>query len=388
MSDRLPLAFFLATRDEPVEPGDDTWLRALPLSRHPVLAVAPATVEKAVTYGDYFTAIAGFLEKDQYRTVKTALADTPDPDVDLTQVRDLAVCLVKHGEFYHPARVVVATGRGEKSFVVNVAVSPTGRDRINQEFKLLERLGSEFEKPVLPKVYDLEEITSLGGKKMPMFSGRWFEGFCEFHLTEGQPEGMSNVIVWDPDTPLFYLTEKQAENAFRQVAAILTGAYNFFTFEQIGAWHHAAGDFILKPVDADRVDVRLITVRDYAPHIADAEADPEALIEGLLLFFLNLTIRNRIDRLDGTRALAWADDYTLQGTIKGFFSGLESVVRRLNLPPTFANEFKNYILAHPPAALRDLFSALAARIPDSSPEHDFVKNRIDQHADLFRSFLV
>ena len=387
MLDRLPLAFFLATPDEPVEPGDDTWQRPLPLSRHPVPVAAPVTGEKAVTYGDYFTAIAGFLEKDQYRTVKTALADPPDPDVDLTQVRDLAVYLVKHGEFYHPARVVVATGRGERPFVVNVAVSPTGRERINREFKLLARLCREFEQPVLPRVYDLEEITCPSGKKLPMFSGQWLEGFCEFHLTVGQPEGMSNVIVWDPDNTPVYLTEKQAENAFRQVAAILTGAYNFFTFEQIRAWHHAAGDFILRPLDADRVDVRLITVRDYAPHIADVEPDPAALIEGLLLFFLNLTIRNRIDRLDGTKALAWADDYTLQGTINGFFSGLESVVRKLDLPPTFAGEFKNYILAHPPAALRDLFLALAARIPDISPEHDFVKNRIDRHADFFRTFL-
>ena len=65
MPDKLPLAFFLATPDEPVEPGDDTWQRPLPLSRHPVPAASPATDEKAVTYGDYFTAIAGFLEKEE-----------------------------------------------------------------------------------------------------------------------------------------------------------------------------------------------------------------------------------------------------------------------------------------------------------------------------------
>ena len=387
MLEKLPLAFFLATPDEPVAPGDDTWKRPLPISRLPVPTAAAATDENVVAYGDYFTAIAGFLEKDHYRAVKTALADTPGTGVDLAQVSGLAVFLVKHGAFYHPARVVAATGRGERSFVVNVAVSPTGRDRINQEFNLLGRLRREFEQPVLPGVYDLEEMTCPNGKKLPLFSGQWFDGFCEFHLTENHPEGLSNVIVWDPERAPFHLTKQQAESAFRQVAEILTGVYNFYTFEQIRAWHHAAGDFILRPVDADRVDVRLITVRDYAPDIADAEPDPAALVEGLLLFFLNLTIRNRIDRLEGTGELAWAEEYTLKATIEGFFSGLEVVVGKLDLPSTFSGEFKNYIRAHPPAALHDLFSALAARIPDTSPEHDFIEKRIERHTALFRTFL-
>jgi hypothetical protein len=271
--------------------------------------------------------------------------------------------------------------------VVNVAASPAGRDRIEREFTLLKRLGREFQQPCLPRVYALAEIGCPDGKKLPMFSGQWFEGFFEFHLTAEPPEGMSRVIVWDPDNPPFYLSEKQAQNAFRQVAAILTGAYNFFTFEQIRAWHHAAGDFILRPVDADRVDIRLITVREYAPHIEKAAPDPAALIEGLLLFFLNLTLRNRIDRLDGTGGLAWADDYILKGTIDGFFSGLEVIVPNLDLPSSFPGEFKNYLRSHPPGALRELFSALVARIPEASPERNFVKKRIDRHADLFRIFL-
>ena len=387
MPEKLPVAFFLATPDEPVEPGDDTWQRPLPLSRRPVPAAVAGTAEKAVTYGDYFTAIAGFLEKDHYQGVQSALADEPGPGGDASRVKALAVFLVKHGAFYHPARVVAATGRGPRPFVINVAVSKTGRERIRREFGLLKRLYRKTEHPVLPRVYDLAEMTCPNGQKLPMFSGQWLEGFCEFHLTGSPPDGLSNVIVWDPDGAPFYLTETQAENAFRQAAAILTSTYNFFTFEQIRAWHHAAGDFILKPLDTDRVDVRLITVRDYAPHIADAEPDPAALVEGLLLFFLNLTIRNRIDRHNGTGALAWADDYALKGTIEGFFSGLDMVIRNLGLPGSFAGEFKNYIQAHPPAALGDLFSALANRLPDTSPEHDFVKNRIGRHADLFRKFL-
>ena len=380
MSEMIPLAFFLATAARPVVPGDDTWQHPLPLSRRP----QATTHKETVTYGDYFTAVGDFLEKEHYRAVKEALVDTFGVKADMLRVRRLAVFLVKHGEFYHPARVVVKYGQGEFSFVVNVAISKTGRDHIKGEFNLLARLFPEFELPVLPKVYHQAEIPSGDNTKIPMFSGQWFEGFCEFHITADHPENMSSLIVWDQDDTRFYLTKQQAEDVYRQAAFILTNAYNFFTFEQISAWHHAAGDFILKSVDTTRVDLRLITVRNYAPLIENTEPDPAALIEGLLLFFLNLTIRNRLDRLDGTGVLAWADDYTLKGTINGFFNGLTQVVRKQDLPQTFPAEFKNYIQAHSPEALHDLFSAVVDTIPDTSPEHDFVTKRLGKHVDLFR----
>ncbi len=391
MPEKIPLEFFLATKTRPVAPGDDIWEQPLPLSRQPQTAALTTANEKTVTYGDYFSAIGDFLEKDRYRAVTMALADAFDVKPDLQRVRGLAVFLVKHGEFYHPARVVVNAWYGEFSFVVNVAISKTGCDHIKGEFNLLARryseFGLEFERPALPRVYHLDEIPSRDDKIIPMFSGQWFEGFCEFHITADHPENMSNLIVWGQDETSFFLMPKQAEDVYRQVALILTAAYNFFTFEQISAWHHAAGDFILKPVDATRVDLRLITVRQYTPLIENPAPDPATLIEALLLFLINLTIRNRLDRLDGTGALAWADDVALKGTISGFFKGLSLVVSKADLPETFPTEFKNYLRAHSEEALRDLFGAVADRIPDTSPEHDFVKKRLREHADQFYSLL-
>ncbi len=387
MPEKIPQAFFLGTPDRPVVPGDDTWQRPLPLSRRPVPAETESTAGKTVTYGDYFSAVGGFLEKDQYRTIRAVLADTIGSPVEINSVRGLDVFLVKHGEFYHPARVVVASGSGDHSLVINVAVSKAGRDHIKGEFRLLTELYREFEPPVLPRVHDFDEIACGGNKKLRMFSAQWLAGFHEFHLTANPPQNMSNLIVWGRDETKYYLTTKQAEDLYRQAAGILTTAYNFFTFEQVSAWHHAAGDFILTPVDATRVELRLITVRKYAPLIENAEPDPAALVEGLLLFFLNLTIRNRLDRLDGTGALAWADDYAVKGTITGFFNGLTQVVRKLDLPQTFPAEFKNYIQAHSPETLHDLFSAVVDTIPGNSPEHDFIKNRLGKHEALFRTFL-
>ncbi len=387
MPETIPLDFFLATRENPVSVRDDIWLRPLPLFRQAGPAETAAAAGSPVTYGDYFTAIGSFLEKDHYRIVRTVLNEKSGTTADINSVRGLAVFLVKHGAFYHPARVVVASGHDDHDFVINVAVSKTGRDHIAGEFELLAALSGAFEQPVLPRVYALGAISYGNNQQLPMFSGQWFEGFYEFHLTANPPENMSNLIVWDQAETAFFLTKEQAENTYQQVAGILTTAYNFFTFEQISAWHHAAGDFILKPVDATQVDLRLITLRKYAPLIENAEPDPAALVEGLLLFLLNLTIRNRLDRLDGTGALAWADDYALKGTINGFFNGLTEVVRKLDLPQTFPTEFKNYIQAHSPEALHDRFSAVADTIPGNSPEHDFIKDRLGKHETLFRTFL-
>ncbi len=387
MPEKIPLEFFLATPDHPVIPGDDTWQRPLPLSRKSRAIENSIADETTVSYGDYFTAVGRYLEKERYRTVNQGLKDTVGRKIEQRNLQKLSVFLVKHGEFYHPARVVVKTGSGDLSFVVNVAISGVGRDHIKEEFNLLVGLYSVFESPALPRVYDLDEIPSGPGWKIPMFSGQWFGGFCEFHLSADPPENRSNIIVWDQAETAFFLTKKQAEDTYTQVASILTSAYNFFTFEQISAWHHAAGDFILRPVDATHVDLRLITVRKYSPLIDAVEPDPATLVEGLLLFFLNLTIRNRLDRLDGTGDLAWVDDYALKGTINGFFNGLTQVVRKLDLPQTFPEEFKNYVQAHSPEALHDLFSAVVDTIPGNSPEHKFIKNRLGKHEALFRTIL-
>jgi hypothetical protein len=379
MPEMISLAYFLATKTRPVLPGDDTWQRPLPLSRQP----QTVTTEEVVTYGDYFTAIGAFLEKDHYRAVKAALEDAFHAQADLQYVGGLAVFLVKHGEFYHPARVVVKYGQAAISFVINMAISKTGRDHIKDEFSLLARLFPAFVPPAVPKVYHLDEVSCREDTRLPMFSAQWFEGFCEFHITAEPPEHMSNLIVWDQDDTSFLLTKPQAEDAYRKIAEILTTGYSFFTFEQISAWHHAAGDFILKPIDADRVDVRLITIRKYTPLIANRHPDAATLVEGLLLFLMNLTVRNRIDRLDGTGALAWAAEYALKGTILGFFSGLNRMVAKEDLPETFPCDFKNFIRAHSREALFDLFSAVVNQIPAASPEYAFIMKRLEEHADLF-----
>jgi len=385
---KIPLKFYLTARDSPILPGSDIWHQPLPTSRLHQGPTSKKIDEKTISYGDYLSTVGQFLEKDNYRVVMTALAHCSPGTAVPEQVRGLAVFLVKHGEFYHPVRVVVETGGAEYAFVVNGAVSDAGRDHIESEFKWLAGLDEQFDTPVVPRVFHLDQIAAANGDVIPMFSAEWFDGFCEFHLTDKFPENRSNVIVWEKDESTYFLTHEQAMDMYGKVAFTLTTAYNFYTFGHISGWHHAAGDFIVKPLDATRVDLRLITVRSYTPLVDNPSPDPADLIEGLLLFLLKLSIRNRLDRLDGTGDLGWAGDYALKGTLDGFFRGLSVLAAKMELPADFKDQFKNVLNCYPPDALQTLFSAVVDKIPTSSPEHGFLHDRITAHAALFGSILA
>lgn len=385
---KIPLNFFLTARHTPILPGSDIWHQPLPTSRLHQGPTGNKNDENTISYGDYLAAVGRFLENDNYRVVMTALAHGSQGTATAEQVSGLAVFLVKHGEFYHPARVVIETGAAEYAFVVNGAVSDAGRAHITVEFSWLAGLYEQFDTPVVPRVFHLGEIETANGDVIPMFSAEWFDGFCEFHLTEASPEKKSNLVVWEKDESTYYLTREQAMDMYGKVAFTLTTAYNFYTFEHISAWHHAAGDFIIKPLDEARVDLRLITVRSYTPLIDNPAPDPADMIEGLLLFLMKLSIRNRLDRLDGTGDLAWAGDDALKGTIDGFFRGLSVMAAKLDLPTDFRDQFENVLSCYPPEALQTLFSAVVDKIPASSPEHGFLHERITAHAALFHSILA
>jgi hypothetical protein len=105
------------------------------------------------------------------------------------------------------------------------------------------------------------------------------------------------------------------------VARILTAYYNWNTFRQIYPWHHAAGDFVLRE-EGGKVDVRLVTIRDYRPVVDFSTRKRAGKLLALILFFLHLTVQMRLDRLDGIGDVIWAEDHCLEGAVAGFFQGL------------------------------------------------------------------
>jgi hypothetical protein len=265
------------------------------------------------------------LLRNNCQKILEALAHRLGRLVTLEEVDSIEIRTEKHGAFYHVARADLRVSRQIVSFAVNVAVSDTAKAELERDFRLLQILTNRYNYKFLPQVYFKGAgIYREPGKPLRwlhMFVAEWFQDYHEFHLHRDQADGSSRMLVWDLDRGSRYLSEHQCVSLYRLAATILTLYYNCNNFKQIYPWHHAAGDFVLR-VKGDTVDLRLVTVRDYAAVVDFAAGKKVGKLLALVLFFLHLTIQMRIDRLDGVGEVVWAEDYCLEGVVPGFFEGL------------------------------------------------------------------
>ncbi|MEE8540454.1 MAG: hypothetical protein V3S66_02235, partial [Desulfobacterales bacterium] len=358
------------------------WTARLPLSR-------PSSDQKEdlpLSYGTYFDGLRTFLEKDEFSAIRTACGESLQKDLTLAEVEKVDIFLAKHGEFYHPARVEALICGQKKVFVLNVALTPTGRDGIEREFHHLKRLEAEFQVPYLPKVYRLGNVVAENKYPMRMFLGEWFEDYSEFHLSKDPADEKRKVVVWDVNYGNYYLSQKETRDVYRQAALILTSYYNLETFEQIYPWHHAAGDFVLKRVN-QKIDLKLITVRNYAPFfdhkrgLEEDEGRMEILLNGMLVFFLNMMMRMRLDRVDGVEEMVWAGETALRGAVEGFFQGLATQPSISDLPGPIDDIFGMYLFKITLSELTDLCSAIVQKgYHPQAPETSVIKANLASHA--------
>jgi hypothetical protein len=374
-------SYYLYNTTAPVDQNHPAWQQLLPLSRH----FAGEKDGFSISHGDYFLGLRSFLENDDFDIISRAFEVRLAKKVKPANIREIRVCLAKHGEFYHPARVEVYSGRQAVGFVLNAALSGTGIRSIHGEFRTLRRLNSEFSLAFIPRVYGFGEAHTAGGRKIPMFFGDWLDGYHEFHVADDPSGHGRNIYAWDGDeTPSPFSQDQQAE-IYRQAARILTYYYNVESFEQVSGWHHAAGDFIVRADDSG-VDLKLITVRRYAPHLkmtGDSETgngpDAETILQALLLFFLNLSIRMRLDRIDGVGDLVWIDRLAVAATLEGFFEGLGLKEPISSLPDAIDRCFAYFLSVCTAEDLGELCQSVAATLDRRAPETPIVRQNLKEH---------
>lgn len=375
-----PVNYFLYHHQYPVDATLPEWGTTIPVHR-------PGSTQTnllSISYGDYFTAVSDFLNADNGHGLIYALSRQLNRTVSMADIDQIDIIIQKHGAFYHPARVEVRIGSHTTAFVVNVAISAEGRDGLGVEFDLLQRLNESFSRRYVPAVY-YQAVVGCEKKQceLRMFLGEWLNGFHEFHIHLG--DGAHPTLhVWNPNQGVV-LDNRQKIRLYRQVAEILTYYYNLQTFEQIFPWHHAAGDFVVR-IHGNKPIVRLITVRGYSS-LVDAEArDPATILDALLRFFIHLSLRTRIDRVDGTGDLIWADNDAVVGTLLGFFDGLAAKSRILEMSGS-VKDFMGYHLSHLlraelVARIEDMISAY----PSQSPErHQMALHQRDHAEALYKS---
>ncbi len=319
-------AFFVSGEENQVFPGSQLWdvpLSGEKTSKFCEISSQNIAKTQAITIGDYFSAAKQFLAENDFLKIRTGLDIFFKRPVPIHQVERIVVSLEKHGAFYHPIKVQVRNKINQScSFVLNGAVSKPGLALIENEFQLISHLNSTFSKHYLPKAYGADVFKTVKGK-IGFFLGEWLEGYKEFHVTENR--GIRQTVIWESDGTCHYISEESALPIYQEVSRILTYYYDIETFEQVFPWHHAAGDFIVKKKNG-RTEVKLITVRGYSSLMELGEQNDNKtiyILPALLFFFLNLTIRVRLDRLDGTGPTVFLGDKIIKPIVNGFLSGLD-----------------------------------------------------------------
>jgi hypothetical protein len=330
--------------------------------------------EAGVCYGHYVRAVESVLQNKEGEVVPLLMKGLfPE---SLSPVISIHVEILKHGHFYHPARMTLSTDDKEHLVVINLAVTPEGGACAGREFALLGALSERSE--ALPKVHALKTVV-VGGHTVVLFFGAWFEGFHEFHQTR-RTSG-DEVVVW-ADAGHQILSKEAETSVYRQAAEILTRLYNPFSFELVQPWHHAAGDFVVNCESFPPL-VKLITVRQYLP-MAEVEApDGDDVLEGALVFLMLLSIRNRLDRYDGIGEVAWVGDHGVAATIEGFFDGMAEFANIGSLVGALGPWVERYLASHTEEDLWETALTVVSSFNPKASEMGVVKENLAKHVAVF-----
>ena len=279
-----------------------------------------------LTLGDYFDSIRDFVLREHRKAFEDVLRKRLNDDsIGFHEIEKVLIRSEKHGALYHLASIEVFTRGGMSAkLAVSTALSEAGKLCLAREFDTLKFLNHTFNVSYVPEPY-LKGVVKrqVGSEKesLDMFLTEWFEDYHEWHLSYDENVKEQRIRIWDLKNGHRIATSKEGFEIFRQASGILTLYYNTQDFRQIYPWHHAAGDFVVKSKDRV-IEVKLASARQYKTVMAFPSKEAINPMVSLVYFFLDLTVRMRLDKLEGIGQTAWADGFSIKATTTGFFDGL------------------------------------------------------------------
>lgn len=270
------------------------------------------------------------------------------------------------------------------TFAINAAILPEQRAFLAVEQRLLRSLFTRFPSSVagIPRPLLSGSIRLKNGQTdspLDLFVAEWFRDHHEFHLcarAHGSHDAPLRLHVWKPGQNDLYLDNTRIRELYRGAALILTFYLDTHSFRQIYPWHHAAGDFIVDE-SVTPVSVKLVTARGYRSLLPGKSNAGDKML-GALHFFVNLTIRMRIDRVEGTGDLAWAGPAAFYGIIRGFAEAWENKERENPEVPGAREIFSFYLGLSPEERLA--FAEIAALNGQvETDETEFLATRLTEH---------
>jgi hypothetical protein len=343
----------------------------LPVSRPSAKPAQPTRI----TYRAYLETVELFI-RNHWREISEIAAVER---LDSACVQHVDIIAEKHGGDYHPARVRLQASDRSLSFVVNVALTERGSRRLSRDFHLLDLLRARFKRCFVPAVYFYDEVVvgrgTMNELRARLFLGEWLERYWEFHISGA--DGSPAVIAWDTEKGYCALSESNAEEIYKQSAFILTYYYDLDSGEQIFPWHHAAGDFVAS--SGSSIKVRLITVRQYASLWTMRKDSHLDMMQALLLFLANLTLRMRLDRQDGIGDIFWLGPYCAAAAMNGFLDGLAVKVHESALSAETPGKFVQFLKGLSPTALAETFQDLADSYDEDAPDVPVIRRNLADH---------
>lgn len=194
-------------------------------------------------------------------------------------------------------------------------------------------------------------------------------------------DGKQKIKIWDLKRGHRYASFTEAFRMIEASSKILALYYDHGDFSRIGAWHHAAGDFIVSIPEDGRLNVKLTTVRKYEPLMASFSEEDTSPMIAMIYFFLDTTIRMRLDRLDGVGETVWLDDFAVTAAVKGFFEGLrERETNGDGVIPVQASDLISLLQSFDGKELKRVFEPLMDHYAtQDSDGMAFMSTHVDDH---------
>ena len=132
--------------------------------------------------------------------------------------------------------------------------------------------------------------------------------------------------------------------------------------------------------------MKLITVRQYEPLVHFTQTKEHDRLVAAIQFLLNLSLRMRLDRIDGVGEPAWLDAFAVQGAVAGFFAGLDAKTNSLSIGPR--NEFLEILRSFDSREICDMYESLLEIYADEDQD-DFrlIREKLTDHAADLRKTL-
>ena len=176
------------------------------------------------------------------------------------------------------------------------------------------------------------------------------------------------------------MSERETCEIIKKATTILTFYYDVKTYHRIFPWHHGGGDFVVR-TNEDTVDVKLVTARGYEPVILPTEDGEITPLRALILFFLETTVKMRLDKYEGMGESTWADDSVVAAAVDGF---IRTLMQKESEGNTLAFKVSDVLAQLKSFTQDDLKGLLRTRMNQAAgrdtSDYAAISSHIDEHA--------